>query len=282
MNTLPDLAFSSLDVMTVFDPVTGDFWGELDELTNASIKNTQEEQDITGGGGRLLNTLKKNKGATVSGTNGLISGSLLELQTGGKLESRESTPIMYREYITITDDKSAITYKAVGAEGNEISKVYIRNTDGTPAAKLTQGATADNKTFAFNPDTKELTFATGKYPDGTTAVVYYKRNVKGGFLANNSGKFSKKARVYIDATYEDRCANVYRVQFFFPLGDFSGTFDMDMGDSQMVHNFEFKSLATSCINGTPVTKGDLWTYTVFGANAEDSECDGNSDDGGTV
>lgn len=273
MNKFPDLTLTSLDTMTCFDPVTGDFLCEIDELQNAKIANSQDQQDITGKGGRLLNSLKKSKTVTISGANGLVSGGLLELQTGGELQSKESTPILYREYAVIKNNKASITYKAIGGAGNEISKIYIRNTDGTPSEKLTQGTATNDKVFTYNPDTKEITFAEDRFPDGTSALVYYTRNVKGGYLVNNSAKFSKKARVYIDATYEDKCTNVYRVQFYVPLGDFSGTFDLDMGDNQMIHNFEFKSLAakSACVNGEVVEDGALWTYTVFGAKADDAE-----------
>lgn len=52
------------------------------------------------------------------------------------------------------------------------------------------------------------------------------------------------------------------VQFDIPRADFSGDFDLAMGDNQTVHAFEAESLAGSCGNG-----GALWNYTVFGTVA---------------
>ena len=84
-NIANDLTITSLETITGFDITTGNFLFTLDELQNATISHTQEKEDITGKQGRKLNSLKKNKGVTVSGTNGMISGGLLELQVGGTL-----------------------------------------------------------------------------------------------------------------------------------------------------------------------------------------------------
>ncbi len=42
-------------------------------------------------------------------------------------------------------------------------------------------------------------------------------------------------------------------------------FSFEMGENQTVHAFEAESLAGAC-----GTDGALWTYTIFGANAEDA------------
>lgn len=70
---------------------------------------------------------------------------------------------------------------------------------------------------------------------------------------------------YIDALGEDKCANVYHIQFYIPKADFSGEFSFEMGDNQTVHSFEAEALAGAC-----GAAGSLWTYTIFGANAEDA------------
>ena len=65
---------------------------------------------------------------------------------------------------------------------------------------------------------------------------------------------------------EDKCGNVYRVQFHIPKADFSGNFDIDLGENQTVHAFEAESLAGACGK----KNGSLWTYTIFGEGAEDA------------
>lgn len=101
---------------------------------------------------------------------------------------------------------------------------------------------------------------------GTEVVVYYKRRIKADVLNNESDVYSEKCTLYVDALGEDKCGNVYRIQFFIPKADFSGEFSLEMGENQTAHAFEAESLAGACGAG-----GSLWTYTVFGVNTADAE-----------
>lgn len=266
-----DLTITTLDTITGFDVSTGSWLFTLDELQSATIANSEEKVDITGKGGRKLGSIKRNKAVTISGSNGLISGGMLATQVGGDFESKEATPVKWTDYLVINSDTANTNYKAVGTAGNEIETVYIKNDDGTIKETLTQNAEASEGKFKYDPTTKKLDFEAGKYPDGTAIVVYYIRNIPGSVLSNISDNFSGKATLYIDATGEDKCNNTYRIQFFIPKADFNGTFDIALGENQAVHNFEADSLVASgfCGGAASGTNGLLWTYTVFGVNAED-------------
>ncbi len=270
MLNIGDIAVTSLDVITAFG-MDGSYRFTMDELQNATIANTQETQDITGRGGRLLNTLKRNKAVTVSGTNGLISGGMLEAQTGGAFANKESTPVHWTESLVISSNKAATSYVAVGTAGAEIEALWLKNASGAATTQLTQAATAAAGKFAYDPETKELSFASGAYENGQEIVVYYSRNVAGSVLANEADKYSEKLRLIIDATGEDKCSNVYRLQFEVPRADFSGNFDVALGDNQAVHAFEARSLVSAGCGAA--NSGYLWTYTIFGANAEDVEAE---------
>ena len=259
-----DLTITSLETITAFNVTTGAYKFTLDELQNATIQNSQETQEITGKGGRRLSTLKRNKSVTVSGTNGMISGGLLEVQTGGTFENK-TTQVLWTDYLTVSSNAATTNYKAVGTAGAEIEELYIKNNDGTLGTELEQAASAAEGKFAYDPSTKALTFS--GVADNTEIVVYYKRNITADVLSNESDKYSEKATLYIDALAEDKCANVYRVQFFIPKADFSGEFQIEMGDNQATHDFEAESLAGACISGSSSL---LWTYTVFGVNTEDA------------
>lgn len=260
-----DITITSLETITAFDIVSGAFKWVLDELQNATIANTQETTDITGKQGRLLNTLKRNKAVTVSGNNGLLSGGMLETQVGNSFQNKK-TSIMYPDYLTVTGNQAVTTYKAVGTAGNEIESVYLRNEDGTLGEVLTQGDSVSTGVFTYDPATKTIRFNTDDIKDGTEIAVYYFRQIQANVLENLSDQYSDKVSLYIDAFAEDKCANVYRVQFFIPKADFNGNFDIQMGDNQSVHAFEARSLAGAC-----GTSGALWTYTIFGENTPDAE-----------
>lgn len=258
-----DIAITSLEVISGFDIATGAYLFTLDELQNASISNTEEKQDITGKQGRKLTSLKKNKAVTISGTNGLVSGGLFELQVGNKFENK-ATPVMWTDYLTVSSNSATTNYTAVGTEGAEISAVYVKNANGAMSdAPMTQGTTASANVFTYTPTDKKLTF-TG-LADGTEIVVYYMRKIQASVLENLSDHYSGKCALYIDALGEDKCANVYRIQFYIPKADFSGEFSLEMGDNQTVHAFEAEALAGGCGGSNA-----LWTYTIFGANAADA------------
>ena len=268
MFKVADITITSLDLITAYS-LSGIPRFILDELQDATIANTQEKEDITGKQGRKLNSLKRNKAVTISGTNGLLSAGLLEAQTGGEFTSETSTPVECVESLSIASGKANTTYKAVGVAGAEISHLYLKTADGRASTELEQANTAAAGKFTYDPETKQLTFSESAYEDGQEIVVFYTRNIAGDVLHNESDKYSEKLRLVVDATGEDKCSNIYRVQIEIPRADFSGDFDIAMGDSQTVHAFEAESLSgAGCGN---VGKGYLWTYTVFGANAEDAD-----------
>lgn len=262
-----DVTITSLETINAFDVVTGNFLFTLDELQSATIAQTQEKTDITGKQGRKLNSLKRNKAVTISGNNGMVSGGLLELQTGGKFENRTTT-VMWTDYLTVGANAAETSFKAVGSLGNEIESVYVKNSDGTLGKVLTQGAGVAAGTFTYDPATKKLAFAEGEIADGAEIVVYYLRQIQADVLDNMSDTYSGKATLYVDAFAEDKCSNVYRIQFYIPKADFNGEFSFEMGDNQTVHAFEAESLAGSGC-GAHNASGMLWTYTIFGANTED-------------
>lgn len=259
-----DITITSLETITAFDIVTGNYKFTLDELQTASLAQSQESTEITGKAGRKLATLKRNKAVTVSGTNGLVSGGLLEMQTGGKFENK-ATEVLWTDYLTVKSSAANTQWKAVGTTGAEIEALYLRNADGTLGDELEQDVTAAAGKFTYNPSTKALGFHTD-VADGSEVVVYYKRKITADVLENESDNYSGKCALYIDALGEDKCANVYRIQFFIPKADFSGEFSFEMGDNQTVHAFEAEALAGACGAG-----GQLWTYTIFGANTADAD-----------
>lgn len=261
---IPDITITSLETITAFDINTGAYKFTLDELQNTTISQSQEKTDITGKQGRKLSTLKRNKAATVSGTNGIVSHGLLEMQTGSEFKNG-AVEVMWTDYITVAasgeDTKTA--YTAIGTTGAEIVGMYVRNTDGTLGTELVQAAEVAAGKFTYAPATKVLAFNTD-ITAGTELVAYYKRKITADTLVNDSGKYSGKCKLYIDAMAEDRCSNVYRVQIYFPKADFDGEFSLEMGDNQTVHAFSADALGGAC--GGNAT---YFTYTVFGVNAED-------------
>lgn len=260
---IADIAISSLETITAFDILTGNYLFTLDELQNATISQSEDKNAVTGKQGRTITNMKRNKAITISGTNGLLSHGLMELQTGAKFENK-ATEVLWTDYLEVgTGNKVATSFKAVGTVGSEIESLWIKK-NGVMEQELTQASTASAGKFAYAPGTKELTFHTD-VEVGTEIVVYYKRKITADTMDNESDVYSQKCMLYIDALAEDKCANVYRVQIQIPKADFNGEFSIEMGDNQSVHAFEAESLAGACGAGSK-----LWNYTIFGVDAADA------------
>lgn len=268
-----DITITSLETITAFDITTGNYKFTLDELQDATIAQSQDSQEITGRGGRKLATLKRNKAVTISGTNGLVSGGLLEMQTGSAFENK-ATEVLWTDYLTVvtnapdggegtTTYTATTSWKAVGTSGAEIEALYIKNSNGTLGSALTQDAEVNEGTFTYNPANKTIELPASA--SGKEIVVYYKRKITADVLENKSDKYSGKCSLFIDAFAEDKCGNIYRIQFYVPKADFSGEFSFEMGDNQSVHSFEAEALAGACGAGS-----SLWTYTIFGEGSEDA------------
>lgn len=271
MLNVNDLSITSFETVMACNINGGVFRFMLDEMQSCTINNTQENTNLTGRGGRTIGMLKRNKSVTVSGTNGMVSLGLIEAEVGNAGESDKVTTVKIPDYIVATADENgtvtAVTnYVAVGTAGNEIGELHVKDSSGRVIKTLTQDATASEGKFAYDPSTKTISFAEGDVAGGAEITVYYKRKIKADVVIENvSDNFSEKLELYIDAIAEDKCKNEYRVQFFVPYADFSGNFEIAMGDSQTVHSFEATSLASACGNGSST----FWTLTVFGANTED-------------
>jgi hypothetical protein len=262
---IDDLAITGIETIDLFGLITGDYLFTLDELQDATISQTQDKNDVTGKGGRKITSLKRNKAVTVSGTSGLVSSGLLELQTGGDFEEKD-TEILWTETLTVSSDAATTKYKAVGTTGNEIGVIYVKDKNEIAYKKIEQDSEVKAGKFTYTPSTKAIAFNTGEVPDNTEIVVKYKRKVTAPVLENLSDVYSKQCTMYVNALAEDKCGNVYRVQYYIPKADFSGEFEQAFGDDQTTHAFEAEALAGACGAG-----GKLWSYTIFGENIADKE-----------
>ena len=283
MVNINDIMITSLEEIHVFD-LTGTKWiCTLDELQNATISNTEEKEDIVGKKGRKLTSMKKNKAATISATNAVLCGGMLAVQLGSDIENGANT-VRWTETLVVNKEIkegktiffATTNWAAVGTTGNEIKEVYVKDaTTGAITKTLTQDAQVSEGKFTYTPDSKTITFYPGDtanstpipadVSDGDEIVVHYDRKVDVARIKNMSDKYSGKCMLIVDALGEDRCANMYRVQFEIPKADFSGEFDLEIGDSQTMH-----SISAECQAGFCGAGGELWSYTVFGANAADA------------
>lgn len=230
----------------------------MDEIQEGSINNTQEKSDITGRNGRKIASLKKNKAVTVSATNGVLVGGTLAAQTGTDIENG-TFKVRITDVMTVNSNKCATSKTAVGVTGAEIGTVYVKNSNGSLGEKLEQDSAAASGKFAYDPTTKEITFS--GITDGTEIVAFYDVEVESAKISNDSEKYSKVLKLYIDVVLQDSCDVEYAGQFIIQRGDVSGEFELNLGGDNFAHAFEAESLAGGCTGST-----NLWDLIVYGVN----------------
>lgn len=227
----------------------------MDEVQEGSVNNTQDKEDITGRGGRKIGSLKKNKGVTISATSGVVVAGALAAQTGTDVE-HGTFKVRKTEIVSVENNKATITGTPVGSAGSEIGYVYIKEKNAL-GKNFSQDATASaTGKFAFSG--KDLTFFESDIEDGTEIVVFYDEEVESAKVSNDSEKYSKVLKMYIDVTAQDTCDNLYHGQFIVERADFNGEFELSMGGDPTVHSIEAESLAGGCSGSSK-----LWDFIVY-------------------
>ncbi len=228
----------------------------MDEVQNGTINNTQEKSDVQGRNGRKLASLKKNKAVTVSATNGVLVGGALAAQTGTEVE-QGTFNVRITDVMTVNSNKCTTSKTAVGVTGAEIGTIYIKNANGSLGEKLEQDSAAAAGKFAYDPTTKELTV--DGIADGTELVAFYDVEVESARISNDSEKYSKVLKLYIDVVLQDSCDVEYAGQVIIQRADVSGEFELSLGGDNFAHSFEAESLAGGCTGST-----NLWDLIVYG------------------
>ena len=230
----------------------------MDEVQDGSIQNSQEKSDVTGRNGRKIASLKKNKAVTVSATNGVLVGGALAAQTGTEVE-QGTFKVRITDVLTVTSNKATTSKKAVGTLGAEIGTIYIKNANGSLGTKLEQDASASTGKFAYNPSDNSIT--TDGLADGTEVVAFYDVEVESAKISNDSEKYSKVLKLYIDIVMQDQCDVEYAGQIIINRADVNGEFELSLGGDNFAHSFEAESLAGGCTGST-----NLWDLIVYGVN----------------
>lgn len=253
---------TSYDAITGFDRTNGGLVLVMDEISDFTLNQTQETQDITGKGGRVISRMKKNKAVEGSGTNGFLSGGALATMLGTEVETGDAFVIKYTDTIKVTSDKGTTTEKAVGTAGMEIGTIYVRDENNayiTGGKKLAQvAATPATGEFSYDPATKEITFFEGDIADGVEVIAFYDAEVAGAKITNDANKYSKVLELYVDCTCTNACDEIFHGQFKIFRADFSGEFEIAGGSDPATQSFSFNSLPDLCTG-----KSDLWDFIVY-------------------
>lgn len=232
----------------------------IDEVTSFELSNGEETNKITGKKGRTISIEKRNKTATGSVTNGIISAGILAASSGTSLEEGAYDVPVFEELV-VTTNTVTISDKAVGVAGTEIEFLYEKLPEGNVGKKFTQ-VTGTPKTgeFKYDSSTKKITLFAGDLSDGAKVVVKYNKNQeKVTRFSNSSDKFSKTLYVQVFGSIIDLCDNQYKAVVTMPRCAIEGNTSFSIGGDDKSFSFNFEALAGSGCSGTT----DFYDVVIF-------------------
>lgn len=255
-----NLIFKSFDRFSYVSNATGEIYFIVDELSdNGSLSNGEEQVFGTGSNGRRISSMKRNKTATYTVTNGFFSMNQTATASGTETEVATTATIVSPavEVLVVSEDGTEVvtSFAADGTAGAEILALYKANADGTQGTKYTQGSTASATKFAYDPVTKKVTLPTEVFTKGDRVLVYYNYLTKGKRVANRSDKFSKDGRGILEGTVCAPCdkETLYNFKLVIPYASASGAYDIALNGDSVTQPFTIESLPNPCDK-----KADLW------------------------
>lgn len=234
------------------DPATGEHKATLSQLKNITLAGNAEEVTAEGAEGVVLAAWDNKKTSTISGTSGLISMDYMALQVGDELkEIKDGHGPLFTEVITLENaTKAETSYRAFGVAGGELAFIYPLDATGDPdrANKYVQAASASEKEFAYDPETKEITLPTGVFAIGDKVYVEYFPEFKSYLeIENSATKFSETCAVYVDGYFTDPCTKKdFPMQVYCPSGKVSAELNYQFGDQAAVQDFSINATVNSC------------------------------------
>lgn len=256
-------AFKKMRRMRVYNIATGEHLVTLNDFQSAQFTGSQDTVYADGADGAHLAAFDTTKVAGFNGTNGAIDSGYIAMQVGSEeVEVTNGTSICLRAEMKTEDGTSVILpHKAVGDEGNEIKFIYAADSNGMPGMSYTQGDSATESEFKYDPPSKTITLPTGKFKAGETVIVdYYPTFTKYKEIANDADKFSMTGKVIIDAWFTEICTELdVPLQVVMEKGKISGELDLSFGNQAAVQKVAVEAITSAC-SGESKNLWRLYTY----------------------
>lgn len=257
----------SIDMISGFNPETGECTFILDEIKDGTMDNAGEKVYGTGKNGRRIAALNRNKTCTFSCNNGFVVGGALAAQIGQDVEETEKSilvPVMETLKVEKSSDSTdtlivKTSHTAVGTNGKEISALYKAKKDKTPGEQIEQAAEASKAAFSYATSTNVITLPTEGFQAGDLVLVSYEYETTGRKFVNSTDAFPKNCRIVMDIILRDPCNNssVMHSKLVVPNAAIDPSYSMTFGNEPVVHSFGFESITDVCS-----ADNELW-YWIF-------------------
>ena len=134
----------------------------LDNLKTSGLENTMEMTFPTGGRGNLYIGMgfAHSKRAVLNVQVATWNTEVMAAQNGTEVQTGETEVVEYDIFTFVTGQRWKTKFTAIGDRNEELSFVYVLNSDGTQGKVYTQsdsiGMTGDN--FIYVPETRSVVF----------------------------------------------------------------------------------------------------------------------------
>lgn len=243
--------FTIAEILLGTGEQNGDLLFTLDQLMNASIELSSENQEIRDKNGNLVRTIYKSKNGSFTATNAFLHPMVLSLASGtnptyASAASKITMPKIVNEdagkSIDISDLKADTLPKVIGVFGNGANDV----------AKTSQEVAA-----MISGDT--LTLPAGGKDLPVSYVVIYDRDVESGIkIVNDAYTFPETYKLTLQVSYFDICDDRLKLAYVV-LPKFQPSPDQTISLSAEDQNVDFNgTLNVDYCSGTQKT-----LYTIY-------------------
>lgn len=205
----------ALDV-SVFNLETGDLEAFLEDCTTTSIEMSAEKVYSMGKGGAYITGFGHSRRVPVTIQHGYPTSEILALQSGQDIVIGTNTNVMKVEKLTISSDSATTTFTALGTAGEELGAIWVLDSSGGFATKLTQAVAASATEFTYTAGTKAI--VTSGLTDGDVIMVAYNytADATAQTIKFDTDVFAGNKKVVMTGVAVDNCSDKhYKAQLIF-------------------------------------------------------------------
>lgn len=245
--------FDSLIIDRVLDGIAEKIDGSealfrLLNMSNVGINTTSETKDKTDENGVLIKRFFTAKTVELSAESNLLSMSMLAAQNGTQKEIATAENKIAMPKIITFPTKGITEYTLpVAPVAGTISKIYAVNTNGTLGQAYGLNSVANDKSFAYDNESKKITLPTGDNLPSEFFVKYEYESESGVQVVSKADQFPSTIRLTLRVLVADKCSvDTLRIAYItFPSFQISPDCDLTL-DTESTQPFSGTAQADYC------------------------------------
>ncbi|MNK45800.1 hypothetical protein D3C87_645710 [compost metagenome] len=252
-------ALREVALASVYDLKTGKARVQLTNLKTSGIENSATTVYAKGGRGNAnIIGFSGERGGKITLQDAVFTNEVIAMMTGNDIKTGVAN-VYQREVLTVSANKASLSFTPLNATNGLIS-VYKLNDDGTHGDEIvfSSGTVSAGK---YTLTTKQMTFNTGEFPDGTSIVVYYQAATASTSktITVSSDHFAGTYKVVLDCIVRNPVDEKdYYAQIVINKAKMEDNWKIEMASSGDPSVFDIPMEILKPVNGT-----ELYTMTIY-------------------